>query len=127
MNLRQEHNSILIQPLGRLDREGGALLRGQLSSIEPTHHSLWIVDLAQVDFIDSAGLAALVGGLKLARKNECRLVFHNPCPAVKIVFEISGLSQVFEVIETCLKTTTAANTVSGRSETGRSESHQVAA
>jgi anti-sigma B factor antagonist len=108
MNVNQEHKSVLIEPLGRLDCEGGASLRHRLSTIEPQRHSLWIVDLAKVDFIDSAGLVALIGGLKLARKHQCRLVLHDPHPAVRLVFEITRLNQVFEIIENCFGVVTAS-------------------
>jgi anti-sigma B factor antagonist len=115
MNIQQQHQSVLIQSPDRLDLEGGASLRRKLSTLEPKRHSLWIVDLAQVDFIDSAGLVALIGGLNLARKHQCRLVFHNPRPAVKVVFEITRLNQVFEVIENCLEAVTASDKTPARS------------
>jgi anti-sigma B factor antagonist len=93
---------VLIQPRGRLDHEGGAGLRNKLSEIEPEQHRLWIVDLAQVDFIDSAGLVALINGLNLASTHQCRMVLQNPHPAVKLVLEITRLDQVFDLLETCL-------------------------
>jgi anti-anti-sigma factor len=95
----QENKFVLFQPCGRLDLEGGITLRQQLGDIKPNCHTLWIVDLNYVDFIDSSGLLALVVSLNFAIENQCRLVLCNLHPSVKLVFEITRLDQVFEMID----------------------------
>ncbi|MBF2025797.1 MAG: STAS domain-containing protein [Oscillatoriales cyanobacterium C42_A2020_001] len=93
-------NSVLIQPKGRLDLEGGMGLRQKLTEVIGDRRDLCIVDMTDVEFIDSAGLTALIHGLNDALENRCRLTLHNPRPAVRLVFEITRLDQVFEIIET---------------------------
>lgn len=95
----EESKSVLIQPQGLLDSQGGASLQQQLSAIEHQRYPLWILDLSQVEFIDSAGLFALVSGLNTASRNQCRLVVCNLPPAVQIIFEITQLDQAFEIFE----------------------------
>uniref|UniRef100_A0A832H5Y7 Anti-sigma factor antagonist n=1 Tax=Oscillatoriales cyanobacterium SpSt-402 TaxID=2282168 RepID=A0A832H5Y7_9CYAN len=92
-------NSVLIQPNGQLDLDGGMALRHKLTEVICDRHDLCIVDLTDVEFIDSAGLTALIHGLNLALENRCRLTLHNPHPSVKLVFEITRLDQVFEIVE----------------------------
>ncbi|EKQ68588.1 anti-anti-sigma factor [Leptolyngbyaceae cyanobacterium JSC-12] len=92
-------NSVLIQPKGHLDLEGGMTLKHKLTEVICDRHDLCIVDLTEVEFIDSAGLTALIYGLNLALENGCRLTLHNPHPSVKLVFEITQLDQVFEIVE----------------------------
>jgi anti-anti-sigma factor len=94
-----EDKFVLLQPQGRLDSQGSITLKQQFSEIEPERHHLWIVDMAEVDFIDSAGLLALITGLNVANRNQCRLVICNPRPAVRVIFEITRLDQIFEMID----------------------------
>lgn len=95
-----DNQAVLIQPSGQLDLETGKLLSQTFMQLESASHQLWIVDLSQIDFIDSAGLSALITGLHLATKRQSRLVLHRLKPSVKLVFEITRLDQVFEIIET---------------------------
>jgi anti-anti-sigma factor len=95
----QNNKTILLQPSGRLDLEGGLALKQQLDAIKFDHYSLWILDLTHIDFIDSAGITALITGHKLAVTHQCRFVLYNPCPAVRLVFEITRLDQVFEIYD----------------------------
>lgn len=90
----------LIQPIGRLDLDGGIAIRETLAEVALGSHSSWVIDLTQVDFIDSAGLTALISGLSLATANQCRFKLLAPNPSVRLVLEITRLDQVFEIIDT---------------------------
>ncbi len=94
----EKNQSILLQHSGRLDQEGGVALSQQFAKIDPRSHRHWVLDLTHVDFIDSAGLTALIAGLNRAVEHQCRFVLHNPHPSVKLVLEITRLDQVFDVI-----------------------------
>ena len=91
--------SVILQPQGRLDAQGGSLLRTQLEAIAPDQHHTWIVDLSNVDFVDSSGLVSLVHGTKRAQQHGCRLVICSLCASVRLLFEITRLDQVFEIFE----------------------------
>lgn len=99
MTRTQEYQAIVFQPQGRLDLQGGRVLREQLVRLVPQSQHLWVIDLAQVDFLDSAGLVALVAGLKAALQSGCRLVLCNLQAPVRIIFELTQLDSVFEVYE----------------------------
>ncbi len=99
MKNTQECQLIVLQPQGRLDLEGGKTLEKQLAGIVPQRQDLWVIDLAKVDFMDSAGLVSLVTGLKAARKSACRLVLCNVQDAVRLIFELTQLDSVFEIFE----------------------------
>lgn len=94
-----DNQAVLIQLSGQLDLETGKALSQTLTQLE-SPQGLWILDLSQVDFIDSAGLSALITGLHLANKRQSRLVLHRLKPSVKLVLEITRLDQVFEIIDT---------------------------
>lgn len=92
-------DSAVIQIRGRLDGPGGVVLGQTLERIRPVQYSRWVLDLSQVEFIDSAGLTALLDSLSLATEHGCRLAIYNPHPAVKLVFEISRLDELFELVD----------------------------
>ena len=105
----QEYQLIVLQPQGRLDLEGSKTLEKQLSGLLPQRQDLWVIDLAKVDFMDSAGLVTLVTGLKAARNSGCRLVLCNVQAQVRLIFELTQLDSVFEIFESYDALLTAVN------------------
>jgi anti-sigma B factor antagonist len=65
--------------------------------IEQARPPTLIIDLDEVHFIDSTGLGMFVGVLKRQRDHGGGLVLANPQPAIEKVFDITGLTKVFEV------------------------------
>ena len=100
MAITQESQLISFQPQGRLDVDGGAVLKQEMDKFVPQSGDLWVIDLAAVDFIDSSGLGYLVQGVKAARQNGCRLVLCNVKSTVKLIFELTQLDTVFEIFAT---------------------------
>ena len=111
MALTQECQLIALQPQGRLDLQGSKTLEKHLAGIIPQIHALWVIDLAQVDFMDSSGLVALVMGLKAARKHGCRLVLCNVQAPLQLIFDLSKLDSVFEIFESYDAVLTTVNTL----------------
>ncbi len=91
---------VIIIPQHRLDlAEADAMKKNFLSLLEKKY-SLWIIDLANVEFVDSSGLSALVVGLKTAQEHGYSLVFCNLKPTIKLAFEITQLDRVFQIFNT---------------------------
>ncbi|HEY9617905.1 MAG TPA: STAS domain-containing protein [Microcoleaceae cyanobacterium] len=99
MILSQDNKFALLQPQGCLDSGGGSKLQEQVGAIASDTYKLWVIDLAQVDFIDSSGLVALIAALNRANKHRCRLVVCNLRPAVRLIFDITRLDQAFEIFD----------------------------
>jgi anti-sigma B factor antagonist len=57
------------------------------------------LDLAQVTFCDSTGLAALVGLYKRLSSADGRLVLHAPIPRVLNLLTVTGLNRVITVTQ----------------------------
>jgi anti-anti-sigma factor len=98
MTLLYNDKSVLLQPQGYLNQQAGSELQQQIAAIATDQHSFWIIDLSKVDFIDSAGLVALITGRHLAKRNRCRLVLCNLRPSVSLIFEITQLDGIFEIV-----------------------------
>lgn len=99
MNNTQQYQLILVQPQGRLDLQGGKVLEKQLMDLVINAQTLLIVDLEQVEFMDSSGLVVLAKALKMARRSSYRLVLCNLQPPVKLIFELTQLDSVFEIFD----------------------------
>lgn len=57
-----------------------------------------VVDLTLVDLVDSTGLGVLIGALRRANQQDTRLVLCGLCPAVRAVFDLTGLATLFEIV-----------------------------
>lgn len=59
-----------------------------------------VLNLKEVHYIDSSGVASLVEGLKAAREVGSRLILFGLNPAIREVLQLSKLLKVFEISET---------------------------
>lgn len=85
---------------GELDAATAPDLDEQVRRLEAEHPSVTdiVVDLAGLDFIDSAGLSVLVAGHTRLRDRGASLCVTRPSPAARRVFAISGLDAVLTIV-----------------------------
>ncbi len=57
------------------------------------------VDLSEVSYMDSSGIAALVEGFQQARAKKRRFSLVAPSPSVRGVLELARLDRVFPIVE----------------------------
>ena len=58
-----------------------------------------VVNLTQVRYIDSSGVASLVEGLKISRDLGLRFILFGLSPAAREVLQLSRLLKIFEIHE----------------------------
>ena len=58
-----------------------------------------IIDIGQVEFIESSGLGALVTAFKQCQQKEIRVVFSNPQSYILKLVGITKLDQVLTLVE----------------------------
>ena len=63
-------------------------------------HDLVVVDMANVDFLDSTGLGVLVEGLKRARARSSDLAIVATQDKILKIFDITGLNKAFAIHRT---------------------------
>ncbi|MCU0544283.1 MAG: STAS domain-containing protein [Oscillatoriaceae cyanobacterium Prado104] len=91
---------IAVLSLDQLNAATAGQFQRQLSSAISAPGVVGVaVDLAQVKFLDSAGLMALVSGLKQAKSLNRRFSLCSVCPGVRMILELSQLDRVFEICE----------------------------
>ena len=58
-----------------------------------------VLDLSELDYIDSVGLGVLVTGHKRAKEAGTRFVLSKPQATLMRLFELTGLNHVFDIDE----------------------------
>ncbi len=73
-----------------------------------------LVNMSQVSYIDSAGVACLVEALKVSRDLKIGLALFGLGPIARDVFELTKLISVFEVYDTEEKALQGSNSATSR-------------
>jgi len=84
---------------GRVDSAAAPDLEKALQNLIDSHRNQIVVELADVEYMSSAGLRALVSTLKAAKKGGGDMVVARPSARVREVIELAGLGSVFTVHE----------------------------
>ncbi|MCX7804697.1 MAG: STAS domain-containing protein [Planctomycetota bacterium] len=58
-----------------------------------------VVDLEKVEYISSAGAGVFIGALSESQENGGNIILLNPTSNVREVFDLLGLSQIFNVVD----------------------------
>lgn len=87
----------VIQPAGRLDVTSVAKFRRDVTEIVASKPKFLIVDLSDVNFMDSSGLGALVSALKSIRTVDGDLAICSLSEQVQMLFELTSMSKIFKI------------------------------
>ena len=93
-------NIVILTPTGRLDITTAWQFRLKLQECISGVSPHVVVNLSQVNFIDSSGLTSLVAGMRDADKVKGSFRICNVHPEAKLVFEVTMMDSVFEIYET---------------------------
>ena len=85
----------VLRVTGEVDVYTAPALRERIRELAARGAVHLIADLTQVDFLDSTGLGALVGGLKRLREDGGSLALVITTPRVLRVFQVTGLTKAF--------------------------------
>ena len=81
---------------GQLNAHSALQLKEQIAALADDGVIQIIVNLTQVEFVDSSGLAALVSGMRRTRVEGGNFKLVGVQPMVMQVFELTTLDRVFE-------------------------------
>jgi len=84
----------VLQLEGTINIMREAAVRDAIASLVSQGHHRVVVDLASVSFLDSAGLGALIGGLKAARQAGGDLRISGPRQQVQLVLSLTNMDTV---------------------------------
>jgi len=98
INIYRANNNLYIEVNGRIVLDVCEPIKNAAVSLIDKGINQVYVDLAGVDFIDSAGLGVLVGLKATSNKNKARLVLVSPSAGVMDILIISKLDKIFDII-----------------------------
>ena len=92
VRVSDEESYTLLAAIGDLDRTVAPTLRQAFASVSPA--SAVVVDLRNITFIDSAGLGALIGGIRLIREKGGDVVLFGAQPMVASLLGTTGIDRI---------------------------------
>ena len=95
LEAEKEPSETTVRATGRITTSSSATLEKTLRDLIPEGNRI-VLDLSNVDYIDSAGLGALVSVFMHAKRTNCAMKIANPKQRIRDLFNRSGLASVFE-------------------------------
>src|ERR1035438_1836724 len=96
---RQVDSVTIVDISGRIELGGeSAALRDLIADLLSKGHTQILLNLADVNYIDSAGLGTLVGAFASVRKHEGELKLLNLTDKVNDVMNVTKLYTIFDVM-----------------------------
>jgi anti-sigma B factor antagonist len=95
LETEKKSSETIVRATGRIILQTSAMLEKTLRDLMTEGKGI-VLDLTNVDYIDSAGLGALVSVYTHARRTDCHLEIANPKERIRDLFNRSGLGPVFK-------------------------------
>jgi anti-sigma B factor antagonist len=92
-------NVTLVEVSGRVDSMNADQLGTALSTQIDEGNNKLVLDLAQVEYMSSAGLRELVAALKKVKRAEGDMRIAQPSNRVREVLEMAGLDTIFLIFD----------------------------
>jgi anti-sigma B factor antagonist len=98
VDVSEQAGSILLTPHGELGYSEAPTLRQFLKQAHDKKPTRIIVDLSDVSYMNTPGVATLVESLQISKRNRNRLILCGMNDKVRAIFEIARLNTVFEIM-----------------------------
>lgn len=101
LKTKKVNNVIVVYLSGRLDVHLSADVEKEINKIinnEPTCHLL--LNLSDVEYMSSSGLRIFVSTMRILKESKRKLYLSNMNSAVKKIFEVVELMDMFDIYET---------------------------
>ena len=101
LSSHQINNVNVLKLSGSFDIYTATTVREWMDTATQSIPSNIVVDLSEVDFIDSTALATLIQGMKRARSNQGDIRLSGLRQPVRMVLELTRLDKMFEIYVGC--------------------------
>lgn len=92
---RAEGDRVVVEVVGEIDVYTAPKLREAFIDLVAQGSYHLVIDMEQVEFLDSTGLGVLVGGLKRVRAHDGTLRLVCSQERILKIFRVTGLTKVF--------------------------------
>ena len=97
---KKHDNALLVCMQGRLDAASSGLVSTRFNEYAAMPEPLVILDLKDVDFIDSSGLGLMVSLYRKRKEASADVVLCNLSAQARSLFELTRMHRVFTIHET---------------------------
>jgi anti-sigma B factor antagonist len=97
--VRRQGQIVILNLAGEIDMKCVVDLRGEIMTILQEGPQVLVVNMAEVTFMDSSGVATLVEALQWCRRNKKKLKLVSLQQRVRSIFEISRLESIFDIYD----------------------------
>lgn len=98
-NIRREDRAVILELTGEIDVRCSKDVRDKLMELLREKPDNFIVNMTDVEFMDSSGLATLVEALQWRRREGGQIKLVGLQKRVRSIFEISRLESIFEIYD----------------------------
>jgi len=88
---------VVISPTNDVDMSRSPILRAAIKGKLKKGLDRMIIDLCEVQYMDSSGLATLVEAMRIAKNESVSLHLVSMTPKVRAIFEIARLDAFFSI------------------------------
>jgi anti-sigma B factor antagonist len=84
----------------RFDAASSGWFSQQVEGLGQAGCAMWVIDMAQVEFLDTQGLVSLVAARQAACAANAELVLCGMRRPIRMILDLSQLDRVFSIVET---------------------------
>jgi len=85
-----------VTPIGEIDIMSSEQLKKEIKIIIEKNKDI-VINGEKIEYMDSTGLGVLIGLLKKTREKDNKIIIKNLKPNIYKLFNITGLTKVFEI------------------------------
>jgi len=93
----KENNQMIVHVSGEVDIYTAPDLKKQLLELTKQKGQSVVVDLSDVNYMDSTGIGVFISTLKSTKENDSHLKLVNLQSQVMRLFDITGLNEIIEI------------------------------
>lgn len=101
MNIKSRtyNNTLYIMLIGELDEYSASYTRNNLDNLfNQSKFNQVIIDLSELDFMDSTGIGVLIGRYKKLKLLQIPIYICNPSLHIEKIFKMTGLYEIMPKI-----------------------------
>ena len=92
-------DGVAVHPAGEIDFSRSPTLRAELMQVlDCRQPQRLVINLSEVDYMDSSGVATLVEAMQHQRQKSRKLVLCGLQPKVRSIFQIARLDMIFTIV-----------------------------
>ena len=97
---RRDGENLILTVTGEIDHHSAVRIRADMDAlILEVRPERTVIDLSEVDFMDSSGLGLIMGRYSLMQKLGGELSLRNPHSRIMKIFELAGLGRIIRIEE----------------------------